>query len=59
MIVIITNTIVFQEMKDIEDSKKLGKRKKRQDDNEDDDTEQSMGVRKRIKGKNKGRGKKG
>lgn len=46
-------------MKDIEDSKKLGKRKKRQDDNEDDDTEQSTGVRKRIKGKNKGRGRKG
>lgn len=43
-------------MKDIEDSKKVGKRKKRQDDDEDD-TEQSLGVRKRIKGKNKKQGK--
>ncbi|CAD1469627.1 unnamed protein product, partial [Heterotrigona itama] len=50
--------IVKMEMKDIEDSKKLGKRKRRQGDNEDDDTEQFIGVRKRIKGKSNGKGRK-
>lgn len=50
--------LLFQEMKDIEDSRKQGKRKKHQgEDNEEDDTEQSAGVRKRIKGKHKGKGK--
>jgi len=39
-------------MKNIEDNKKSGKRKKRGGD-EDDDTEQSIGVRKRMKVKNK------
>lgn len=40
-------------MKNIEDNKKSGKRKKRGGDNEDDDTEQSIGVRKRMKVKSK------
>lgn len=44
-------------MKDIEESKKSGKRRKRAGDNEDD-TEQSIGVRKRIKGNSKKMGKK-
>jgi len=39
-------------MKNIEDNKKSGKRKKRGGD-EDDDTEQSIGVRKRMKVKSK------
>jgi len=50
--------MVKMEIKDIEDNKKSGKRKKRQDDDEDD-TEQSSGVRKRVKGKFKGKGKRG
>lgn len=40
-------------MKDIEENKKSGKRKKR-GDNEDDDTEQFIGVRKRVKQNGKG-----
>ncbi|EFN89598.1 Probable ATP-dependent RNA helicase DDX47 [Harpegnathos saltator] len=48
--------IVKMEVKDIEENKKLGKRKKRAGDNEDD-TEQSIGVRKRIKGNGKKMGK--
>lgn len=51
--------IVKMELKDIEENKKSGKRKKQQGGDDEDDTEQSMGVRKRIKGKNKGKGKKG
>ncbi|XP_033230961.1 probable ATP-dependent RNA helicase DDX47 [Belonocnema kinseyi] len=47
--------IVKTQLKDMEESKKGGKRKKNQDDDEDDDTEQSFGVRKRLKG-NKGNG---
>lgn len=39
-------------MKNIEENKKLGKRK-RGGNNEDDDTEQSIGVRKRMKVKSK------
>jgi len=39
-------------MKNIEENKKSGKRK-RGGDNEDDDTEQSIGVRKRMKVKSK------
>lgn len=39
-------------MKNIEDNKKSGKRK-RGGSNEDDDTEQSIGVRKRMKVKSK------
>lgn len=39
-------------MKNIEENKKSGKRK-RDAGNEDDDTEQSIGVRKRMKGKSK------
>lgn len=45
--------IVRMEMKDIEENKKSGKRKKR-GDNEDDDTEQFIGVRKRVKQNGKG-----
>ncbi|XP_018307300.1 probable ATP-dependent RNA helicase DDX47 [Mycetomoellerius zeteki] len=45
--------IVKMDMKNIEDNKKSGKRKKRGGDNEDDDTEQSIGVRKRMKVKSK------
>ncbi|KYN30408.1 putative ATP-dependent RNA helicase DDX47 [Trachymyrmex septentrionalis] len=41
-----------RDMKNIEDNKKSGKRKKRGGD-EDDDTEQSIGVRKRMKVKSK------
>lgn len=44
--------IVKMDMKNMEDNKKSGKRKKRGGD-EDDDTEQSIGVRKRIKVKTK------
>ncbi|XP_012063781.1 PREDICTED: probable ATP-dependent RNA helicase DDX47 [Atta cephalotes] len=44
--------IVKMDMKNIEDNKKSGKRKKRGGD-EDDDTEQSIGVRKRMKVKSK------
>ncbi|KAG5306989.1 DDX47 helicase, partial [Acromyrmex insinuator] len=44
--------IVKMDMKNMEDNKKSGKRKKRGGD-EDDDTEQSIGVRKRIKVKSK------
>lgn len=40
-------------MKNIEENKKLGKRKRGGGDNEDDDTEQSIGVRKRMKVKSK------
>ncbi|XP_012261933.2 probable ATP-dependent RNA helicase DDX47 [Athalia rosae] len=44
--------IIKMEMKDIEDNKKSGKGKKRKGGGDDeDDTEQSMGVRKRVKGK--------
>lgn len=39
-------------MKNIEENKKSGKRK-RGNNNEDDDTEQSIGVRKRMKVKSK------
>lgn len=39
-------------MKNIEENKKSGKRK-RDGNNEDDDTEQSIGVRKRMKAKSK------
>lgn len=39
-------------MKNIEENRKSGKRR-RGDANEDDDTEQSIGVRKRIKVKSK------
>lgn len=42
-------------MKNIEESRKSGKRK-RGGDNEDDDTEQSLGVRKRMKVKSKRKG---
>ncbi|XP_018370584.1 PREDICTED: probable ATP-dependent RNA helicase DDX47 [Trachymyrmex cornetzi] len=44
--------IVKMDMKNIEDNKKLGKRKKRGGD-DDDDTEQFIGVRKRMKVKSK------
>lgn len=44
-------------MKDIEENKKSGKRRKATVDDEDDDTEQSIGVRKRVKRKIKGKGK--
>ncbi|XP_011159896.1 probable ATP-dependent RNA helicase DDX47 [Solenopsis invicta] len=44
--------IVKMDMKNIEENKKSGKRK-RGGNNEDDDTEQSIGVRKRIKIKSK------
>ncbi|XP_015516157.2 probable ATP-dependent RNA helicase DDX47 [Neodiprion lecontei] len=44
--------MVKMEMKDIEDNKKSGKGKKRKGGGDnDDDTEQSIGVRKRVKGK--------
>ncbi|XP_046734782.1 probable ATP-dependent RNA helicase DDX47 [Diprion similis] len=45
--------MVKMEMKDIDDNKKSGKGKKRKGgrDDDDDDTEQSIGVRKRVKGK--------
>ncbi|XP_043281839.1 probable ATP-dependent RNA helicase DDX47 [Venturia canescens] len=54
--------MVKMEVKDIEDNKKSGKRKNRsKEGDEDDDTEQSSGVRKRVKGggKFKGKGKRG
>ncbi|KAG5322212.1 DDX47 helicase, partial [Pseudoatta argentina] len=44
--------IVKMDMKNMEDNKRSGKRRKR-GGNEDDDTEQSIGVRKRIKVKSK------
>lgn len=44
-------------MKEIEDKKRFGKRKRHGGDNEDDDTELSIGVRKRVKGDSKGTGK--
>ncbi|KAL0129260.1 hypothetical protein PUN28_004158 [Cardiocondyla obscurior] len=44
--------IVKMDMKNMEDNKKSGKRK-RGGDHEDDDTEQSIGVRKRVKIKSK------
>ncbi|KAG5326536.1 DDX47 helicase, partial [Acromyrmex heyeri] len=44
--------IVKMDMKNMEDNKRSGKRRKRGGD-EDDDTEQSIGVRKRIKVKSK------
>jgi len=44
--------IVKMDMKNIEENKKSGKRR-RGGDNEDDDTEQSIGVRKRMKVKSK------
>ncbi|XP_011312000.1 probable ATP-dependent RNA helicase DDX47 [Fopius arisanus] len=49
--------IVKMEMKDMEDAKKSGKRKKGQNADDDDDTEQSSGVRKRVKSKFKGKRK--
>ncbi|XP_034946251.1 probable ATP-dependent RNA helicase DDX47 [Chelonus insularis] len=49
---------VKMQIKTIEDTKKSGKRKKRNDDDEDDDTEQSFGVRKRVKAKFKNNRKK-
>ncbi|KAL6264899.1 hypothetical protein P5V15_004994 [Pogonomyrmex californicus] len=45
--------IVKMDMKNIEENKKSGKRKRGGGDNEDDDTEQSIGVRKRMKVKSK------
>ncbi|XP_018405000.1 PREDICTED: probable ATP-dependent RNA helicase DDX47 [Cyphomyrmex costatus] len=45
--------IAKMDMKNIEDNRKSGKRKKRGGNNEDDDTEQSLGVRKRMKIKSK------
>ncbi|KAK0174839.1 hypothetical protein PV327_010562 [Microctonus hyperodae] len=47
--------LVRMELKDMEDSKKSGKRKKRGNDDDEDDTEQSSGVRKRVKSKFKGK----
>ncbi|XP_015115093.1 probable ATP-dependent RNA helicase DDX47 [Diachasma alloeum] len=49
--------IVKMEMKDMEDAKKSGKRKKGQNADDEDDTEQSSGVRKRVKSKFKGKRK--
>ncbi|KAJ8679416.1 hypothetical protein QAD02_015203 [Eretmocerus hayati] len=51
--------IVKMEMKEVEENKKSGKRKKNSGDIDDDDTEQSSGVRKRLHNKKmKGKGKK-
>ncbi|KAK0076477.1 hypothetical protein PV325_005292 [Microctonus aethiopoides] len=47
--------LVRMELKDMEDSKKSGKRKKHGNDDDEDDTEQSSGVRKRVKSKFKGK----
>lgn len=41
----------------MEDAKKSGKRKKGQNADDEDDTEQSSGVRKRVKSKFKGKRK--
>ncbi|XP_011494983.1 PREDICTED: probable ATP-dependent RNA helicase DDX47 [Ceratosolen solmsi marchali] len=45
--------LIKMELKDIEENKKSGKKKKQSRDIEDDDTEQSVGIRKRMKGKRK------
>lgn len=44
-------------MKDIEESRKMGKRRKGGAGDDEDDTEQSFGVRKRVHKKGKGKGK--
>lgn len=49
--------MVKMELKDIEENKKSGKRKRQSGDGEDDDMEQSIGVRNRVKGKTKGKAK--